>query len=149
MVETHKATVRWGGKRQFIAWDEAGHGIVMDSKREWKGEGSGPTPVGLLLYALAGCTGMDVVSILEKQRQDVRGLEIEVHAERREEHPKIFTRIVVEYVVTGVGISESQVARAIELSEGKYCSVRHMFGPDTRVETAYRIQEPGAPGPAE
>lgn len=144
-----RTTVRWNSARQFVGWDGAGHGVVMDAKAEYKGEGSGVRPLELFLYAIAGCTGMDVISVLEKKRQDVRGLEIQVEADQREdEFPKIYTVIRIHFVVTGYGIKDSAVARAIELSEDKYCSVRGMLGPQTRVLTSFEVSEalPPAPG---
>lgn len=132
--------VRWNGRRQFVAWDEAGHGVVMDSKPEYKGEGVGVRPIEIVLYGLAGCTGMDVISVLEKKRQDVRGLEIVVNGTQREDdHPHYYERIDVEYVVTGYDVKPDAVARAIELSEEKYCSVKGMFGPHVDVRTSFRV----------
>ena len=139
-------TVRWTDRRQFVGWDGAGHGLVMDSSPQYKGEGTGVRPVELVLYGLAGCTGMDVVSVLEKKRQDLVKLEIHVHGRQREdEFPHIYEDIQVEYVVTGRGVSEAAVARAIELSEQKYCSVKGMFGPQVHVETTFRIVEADVP----
>ncbi|MBN2840750.1 MAG: OsmC family protein [Coriobacteriia bacterium] len=139
--------VRWNGKRQFVAWDEAGHGVVMDAKPEYSGDGTGASPVQLVLYALAGCTGMDVVSILEKKRQMVLDLEIEVRGTKRtEEYPKIYEHIEVEYIVTGIGVKPEAVARAIELSEEKYCSVKGMFGPQVEVVTSFTVREAELPG---
>ena len=138
--------VRWSGKRQFVGWDKSGHGVVMDASAAYSGEGTGARPIELLLYGLAGCTAMDVVSILEKKRQEFTGLEIEVAAtQREEEYPKIYTRIELTYVVTGRGVSPDAVARAIELSEDKYCSVRGMLGPQVEIVTSYRIEEPSMP----
>lgn len=138
--------VRWGGSRQFVGWDEPGHSVVMDAKPAYKGEGSGTRPLQLFLHALAGCTGMDVISILEKKRQDVRGFEMQVEATQREDdYPKIYTDIHVHYVVTGFGVKDAAVARAIELSEEKYCSVRGMLGPQTQVRTTYEVREAPAP----
>jgi putative redox protein len=131
--------VLWADKRQFVGWDEAGHGIVMDASAAYSGEGSGARPLELVLYALGGCTAMDVISILEKKRQRVTGLELVITGEQRQDPPKIYTHITVEYVVTGVDVQPAAVERAIELSEEKYCSVRGMFGPDVHVETSYRI----------
>lgn len=134
--------VRWSGKRQFTGWDKAGHGVVMDAPAAYGGEGTGARPLELLLYGLAACTAMDVVSLLEKKRQDFSGLEIEVAATQREdEYPKIYTRIELVYVVTGHGVSPEAVARSIELSEEKYCSVRGMLGPQVEIVTSYRIEE--------
>lgn len=134
--------VRWNGHRQFVGWDEVGHGVVMDSKPEYKGEGAGVRPLELVLYALAGCTGMDVISVLEKKRQDVRGIEIEIQATQREDDfPKIYTDIALHYVVTGYGVSEQAVARSIELSEEKYCSVKGMLGPQVNVTVSFEVRE--------
>jgi putative redox protein len=141
-VTVDNVHVRWAGNRQFVGWDEAGHGVVMDASAAYRGEGTGARPIELVLYALAGCTGMDVISVLEKKRQDVDGLEIEVTATQREdEFPKIYTRIEVVYVVTGRGVNPDAVARAIELSEEKYCTVRGMLGSQVEVVTAYRVEE--------
>ena len=138
--------VRWNGKRQFVAWDETGHSVVMDAKAAYSGEGAGVRPVELVLYGLAGCTGMDVISILEKKRQRVLGLELVVTgAPRTDDYPKIYERIEVEYVVTGVGVKPEAVARAIELSEEKYCSVKGMLGPQVEVVTSYRVVEAELP----
>ena len=135
--------VRWCGKRQFTGWDHFGHGVVMDTPPVYGGEGTGPRPLELFLYALAACTAMDVVSILEKKRQVFSGLEIEVKATQREdEFPKIYTRIELVYVVTGRDVSPKAVARAIELSEEKYCSVRGMLGPQVEIVTTYRVEVP-------
>ncbi len=135
-------TLRWGGKRQFVAWDESGHSIVMDAAVEHKGEDTGVRPMKVFLQALAGCTGMDVISILEKKRQDVRAFEIEVETDQRlDEYPKIYTDIRIHFRVTGYGVKPEAVARAIELSEEKYCSVGGMLGPQTTVHTSYEVIE--------
>ncbi len=141
------ARVTWTGKRQFVGTDAVGHSVVMDARPEYKGEGSGFRPLELVMQGLAGCTGMDVISVLEKKRQDVRGLEITVKGTQREdEFPKIYTRLEVEYVVTGFGVNPEAVARAIDLSEHKYCSVGGMLAEDVRVTTSYRVIEAAMPG---
>lgn len=143
--------VRWAGNRQFVGWDAAGHGVVMDASAAYGGEGTGARPIELVLYALAACTAMDVVSILEKKRQDFDDVEIEVTGHQREdEFPKIYTRIELTYVVRGRGVSPAAVARAIELSEEKYCSVKGLFGPQVEVVTGYRVEQsaPAVPGEA-
>lgn len=143
------ARVRWNGHRQFVGVDEAGHSVVMDAKAEYKGEGSGIRPMELVLHGLAGCTGMDVISILEKKRQDVRGFEINVTGTQRvDEYPKIYTVMDVEYVVTGYGVKPEAVARAIELSEEKYCSVGGMLGEQVEVRSTFRVVEARQPGEA-
>lgn len=147
------AKITWTGGLQLVGVDEGGHSVVMDAPREYGGDGSGIRPVELVLHALAACSAMDVVSILQKKRQDFRSLEVLVEADQRtDEYPKIYTRISLEYVVSGYGVSESAVARAIELSEEKYCSVRGMLGEGTDVVTSFRIIEerlPGTPAQAE
>ena len=142
-------TLRWGGKRQFVSWDKDGHSIIMDASSEYKGEGTGIRPLQVFLQGLAGCTGMDVISILEKKRQDVRALEIDVEADQRtDEYPKIYTDIRLHFRVTGFRVKSVAVARSIELSEEKYCSVGGMLGPQTTVHTSYEIIEadPGSTG---
>ena len=134
--------VKWNGKRRFVGWDDAGHGIVMDAKEQYGGDGSGVRPVELVLYGLAGCTAMDVISILEKKRQRVTDVDLVVTGTpRTDDYPKIYTRIEVEYVVTGIGVKPEAVARAIELSEEKYCSVKGMLGPQVEVVTSYCVIE--------
>ena len=141
-MSVDKVRVRWAGKRQVVAWDAAGHGVVMDSPAAYGGESSGPRPMEIFLYGLAACTAMDVITVLEKKRQDFSGLEIEVAATQREdEHPRIYTRIEIVYVVSGRGVKPEAVARAIDLSESKYCSVRGMLGPQVEIVTGYRIEE--------
>ena len=140
--------VRWVAHRQFAGWDEKGHGIVMDGVPESAGEGTGVRPLELVLYALAGCTAMDVVSVLEKKRLDVRGVEIVVTGEQyMEGFPHYYKEIALEYVVTGVDVPDAAVARAIGLSEEKYCSVRGMLGPQVNVTTSFRVVAPASPGP--
>jgi len=142
-----RARVRWTGRRQLVGVDEAGHSVVMDAKPEYKGEGSGIRPVELLLHGLAGCTAMDVISILEKKRQDVRDFEVIVEGVQRvDEYPKIYTDVSIEYVVTGFGVKPEAVARAIELSETKYCAVGGMLSDEVHLTTSYRVIEAAAPG---
>lgn len=134
--------VRWAGHRQLTAWDASGHGIVMDSTPAYGGEATGMRPVELVLYGLGGCTAMDVVSVLEKKRLDVRGVEIVLRGTQREDDvPHFYERIEVEYIVTGHGIPEEAVARAIELSETKYCSVKGCLGPQVVVTSSFRVVE--------
>jgi putative redox protein len=122
--------VRWVERRQFVGWDEDGHGIVMDGVATGEGEGTGMRPLELLLCGLGGCTAMDVVSVLEKKRLDVRGLEITVSGEQRmEDYPHYYKEIALEY------------------SEDKYCSVKGALGPQVTVTTSFRVIAPPAPGP--
>ncbi len=135
-------TTRWTKNRQFVGWDSMGHGIVMDTPASGTGEGTGWRPVELLLLGLAGCTGVDVVSILEKKREDVRGVEIQVNGEPFiDEFPHYYQTIEIVYRVTGVGIKPGSVAQAIELSEQKYCSVKGSLGPQCNVITSFEVIE--------
>jgi putative redox protein len=99
----------------------------------------GPTPMELVLLALAGCTGMDVISILEKKRQPARSLEIRVRGKRSAEHPKVYVDIELEYVFTGENLTPEAAARAIELSMTKYCSVGGMLEKTAPIRTTFRI----------
>jgi len=137
-----RVRIRLAGQRQLVGWDDRGHGIVMDTPAESTGEGTGVRPVELLLFALGGCTAIDVIAVLEKKRQDVRGIELFVVGEpRMDENPHFYERIEIEYVVTGVGVDPAAVARAIQLSDEKYCSVKGALGPQVEVVTSYRVIE--------
>ena len=118
----------------------------MDAPAAYKGEGTGARPLEVFLESLAACTAMDVVSVMEKKRQRFSALDIEVTAHQREdEFPKIYTDIELVYVVRGQSVDPAAVKRAIELSEEKYCSVKGMLGPQTRVTWSYRVEEDTAP----
>jgi putative redox protein len=145
-MSTDRVHVRWAGNRQMIGWDSSGHGIVMDAPAGHKGEGTGARPLEVFLQALAACTAMDVVSVLEKKRQRFSALNMEVTAQQREEDfPKIYTDIDLVYVVSGQNVDPAAVARAIELSADKYCSVKGMLGPQVTITTSYRVEEDGVP----
>lgn len=128
-----EAKVVWQKEKlKFTGNIEGSPEVFMDSE-------NGPTPMELVLVALGGCTGMDVISILQKMRQDVKGFEINLLAERANEHPKVFTKINLEYVVYGSNIDESAVKRAIELSQEKYCSVGGMLKKSVELTYSYKI----------
>lgn len=132
-------SVQWIRDLKFLATNEGGQSIVIDAT-ERDGRMLGVSPMELILMGLGACTGIDVVSILRKQRQELTGLEVNVSGERREEHPRYYERIHVEYVVKGKGLDEAMVARAIELSERKYCSVRAMLAGRAEITSSYRIE---------
>jgi putative redox protein len=134
------ATVRWTGGLAFSAVSGSGGTATMDATPEHGGRG--PSPMETLLAALAGCTAMDVVSILEKMRAPLEGLEVRVSGERAETHPRVFTRITVEYVLTGAGLAAEQVERAVDLSQTRYCSVSAMLRRAADLTYSWRI-EPG------
>jgi putative redox protein len=132
--------VRYAGNRQFVGSDAHGHGLIMDAPPDSKGEGTGPRPIELVLYGLAGCTAMDVVSVLEKKRTPAQHLEIVVTGVQREDdYPHYYEAVGLHYIVHGEGVTPEAVARAIELSEEKYCSVKGMFGPQVEVTTSFEV----------
>jgi putative redox protein len=126
----------WKGELAFEAETESGHRFIMDAKPEVGGEDKGPRPMEVLLVSLAGCTGMDVASILKKLRVDLQSMNVKINAEQAPQHPKYFTRIDVEFDFEGKDIKEEDVKRAIELSKDKYCSVSVML--KEKAEISYR-----------
>jgi putative redox protein len=123
----------------FRATTASGHEVVMDSSADVGGTESGARPMELLMAALGGCTGMDVISVLRKMRQDVTSYEVRVSGERATEYPKIFTSIHVEHVVRGRGINVESVKRAVELSATRYCPAEAMLGRAARIDNSYRV----------
>ena len=107
----------------FAAQTPSGHSMTLDASAEHGGEDHGPSPMETLLVALAGCTGMDVISLLRKMRQNVTGYEVRVSGVQADEHPRIYTSVDVEHVVTGIGLESAKVQRAVELSATRYCPV--------------------------
>jgi putative redox protein len=135
----HEANVRWAGRMTFIGRAGTNHLVPMDTASEFEGDNAATKPLELLLIALAGCTGMDIVPLFKKMRQDVTAVELNITAERSGEHPKVYTRIDMEYVVTGKALEEDKVKRAIELSQEKYCSVSAMLKKACPVSYTIRI----------
>lgn len=125
MAGTKRVTLTWRHGLAFSGGVEGRPPITIDS-----GGAEGPGPMDTLLLALAGCTGGDVVSILEKMRFPVRALSVEVTGERRTEHPKRYTSIVLTYRINAPGVPEERARHAIDLSLEKYCSVTHSLAPD-------------------
>ena len=131
-----QATIQWRGDMKFDAITEEGYTFTIDGSRK---EGVGA--MDLLLYGLAGCTGIDVVIILKKQRQPVEDVQVKVTGQRASEHPKVYTDIHIEYLVTG-NIKPEKVERAIQLSEEKFCSASAMLGKTAKITHSYRIISP-------
>ncbi len=134
-----KAKVIYVKGLQFVGESETGHAIVMDGDRAFGGENTGPRPMELLLIGLGGCTGMDVVSILRKKRQEPESFEIIIEGNKAEEHPKRFTDVTIEFRLKGKGLTEEAVRRAVELSMEKYCSVKATLEGSTKVSFKYNI----------
>jgi len=128
--------VIWRNKGlQFTGTADSGYEMPMDSETE------GFRPMELFVIGLAGCTAMDVLSILQKKREDISDLEVEVHVDRADQHPRVFTKGRIHYLITGHGIDEQAVVRAIELSSTRYCSAHAMLEKVFPIELAYSIFE--------
>ncbi|MBI5634289.1 MAG: OsmC family protein [Nitrospirae bacterium] len=136
-----KATVTFTGGMQFVATADSGHAVVMDAGPDAGGSNSGSRPMELLLMGIGGCSGMDIISILRKKKQQVTGLEAQVNGIMADSYPHKYTEITIEYVVRGKGVSEEAVKRAVQLSMDKYCSVKATLDGSARINFAYRIIE--------
>jgi putative redox protein len=128
-----QAQLKWMDGMQFIARAGDGPAVVIDTP-ESKG---GPSPMQLVLIGIAGCTAVDVISIMQKKRANVSAFQVNITGERAEEHPKRYTNIQIEYVLHGKGIQPKAVEQAIALSETKYCSA--MASVNARFESRYRV----------
>jgi putative redox protein len=135
------AKVNWQGRLTFTGRADSGFTLPLGSEGEVGGDNDGFRPMELLAIGLAGCTAMDVISILSKKRQDVTGFEVQVHAERAAEHPKVFTKAVIEYIIAGHNVEEAALLRAIELSATRYCPAQAMFGKLMPLDLTYSIYE--------
>jgi putative redox protein len=135
------AKVTWKHGLSFEGSADSGFTLPLGGSVADGGENDGFRPLELLLVGLGGCTGMDVISILKKKQQDVTNFEIKVHADRASDHPRVFTKIILEYVVTGHHVDPAAVDRAIELSATKYCSAQAMLGKVAEIEIQKTILE--------
>jgi putative redox protein len=133
-----KAVVYSAGDGFFVGVTPSGHAQVLETDSS---RASAATPMELLLVALGSCTAVDVISILRKKRERVTDYRVEVRGQRREEHPHSFTRMELRHIVRGHNVSDKSVARAIELSETKYCSVAATLRPGVEIVTSYEIIE--------
>lgn len=122
-----KATIDWTGDASFRATSGSGHAIQMDGPPDHGGKDLGPRPMEMMLMGLGGCSSFDVMSILQKSRQDVTACHAELEAERADSVPAVFTRIHLHFVVTGRNLKENLVKRAVSLSAEKYCSASIML----------------------
>ncbi|MCK4951067.1 MAG: OsmC family protein [Gammaproteobacteria bacterium] len=136
-----KARIKWVENVTFLGESGSGHCVVMDGPPEDGGRNLGVRPMEMLLLGMGGCTAFDVIHILKKGRQPVTDCEVQMEAERTDQVPKIFTRIHAHFVVTGKGLSDQQVKRAIQLSAEKYCSASIMLGKVAEITHDYEIIE--------
>jgi len=136
-----KARVKWVEAASFIAESDSGHAILMDGSPEFGGRNLGVRPMEMLLMGMGGCTAFDVVMILNKARQNIVDVVVEMEAKRADTVPKVFTDIHVHFVVKGRELSDKQVKRAVDLSAEKYCSASVMLGKTANITHDYEIQE--------
>lgn len=141
MGEVKTASAHLLGGMRFQGESGSGHTLAMDAEEHAGGENAGFRPMELLLVGLAGCTAMDVIAILRKKREDVTDYEVRVTGERAEEHPKVYTNVTVTHIVTGHNVRPESVARAVELSETKYCGASATLSKAGRVEHKFEIRE--------
>lgn len=140
-----KARITWVEGRTFVGESGSGHALVLDGPVEHGGRDLGPSPMELVLIGTGGCTAFDVVDILKKGRQAVADCTVELEAERAAEPPKVFTRIVMRFVVTGRQLSRAAVERAVQLSAERYCSASIMLAKTAEIVREIEIRESGAP----
>lgn len=138
---TKHVTLKQLDRITFAAKGDSNHWVMMDGPESVGGTDAASRPKELILYALAGCTASDVVTILMKKRVPLQGFEMHLTGHEAEEHPKVFTDIHVEYVFLGEEIKPADVERAIELSTTKYCSVSAMLTPKVKITHSYRIEQ--------
>jgi putative redox protein len=125
----------------FVARADSNHWTAFDWSEKHGGHDAGSSPMESVLMALGACTAIDVVTILEKARTPLESFRIDLSADRSEAHPRVFTKIHIEYVLQGKGLRTSAVERAIKLSEEKYCSISAMLRDVARITSSYRIEE--------
>jgi len=136
-----KARIKWVEDVTFLGESGSGHAVVMDGPPESGGRNLGPRPMEMILLGMGGCTAFDVAHILRKARQPVTDCVAELEAERATTDPKVFTRIHVHFIVTGRGLKDKQVQRAVELSAEKYCSASIMLGKSVEITHDYEIRD--------
>jgi putative redox protein len=134
-----KARVKWVEDVLFVGESGSGHSVTMDGAPEAGGRNLGPRPMEMLLIGMGGCAAFDVVHILRKGRHDVSACEAKLEAERAESDPKVFTKIHLHFVVSGKGLIDASVERAVQLSAEKYCSASIMLGKTADITHDFEI----------
>jgi putative redox protein len=132
-------TLNWKSKLAFEGVANSGFQQRMDTDESVGGENTAGRPMEFIAMGLAGCTAMDVISILQKKQQAISDFQVKVHTENSKEHPKVFTSAIIEYIVTGVNIDEDAVRRAIQLSAEKYCPAQAMLSKAFPIKLTYNI----------
>lgn len=136
-----EAKVTWKNRLSFTSTGANGFTVPLGAEPQVGGDNDGFEPMELIAIGLAGCTAMDTISILQKKQQDVTAFEVQVHAERAVEFPKVFTHIILDYIVEGHNVEPAAVARAIELSTTKYCPGQAMLSKACKIEHRYSIKD--------
>ncbi len=136
-----KAVVKWLDNMSFVGETESGHSVVMDGPPDSGGRNLGVRPMEMVLLGMGGCTAFDVVLILKRQRQLITDCQVELSAQRADEAPKVFTKIHVHYVVKGKTLDAKKVARAVDMTADKYCSVSIMLAQSVDVTHDFEIIE--------
>ncbi len=136
-----KTRVKWIEDVCFMGETDSGHAVVMDGAPDIGGRNLGPRPMEMLLLGAGGCTSVDVIMILKKSRQDVTGCEVVLEADRANDHPKVFTKINMHFIVRGRNLKAETVERAIKLSAEKYCSATIMLAKTAEVTHDFEIIE--------
>ncbi len=140
MSEKHLVSTQWKGNLTFSS-EINGHKLIMDAPEVAGGKDLGPSPKKLLLTAIAGCSGMDVVSILKKMRVDFDKLDIEVEGELGDEHPKYYEKMHVIYTITGKDVPLEKVEKAVKMSEETYCGVGALYRKAIEVTSEIKLIE--------
>ena len=136
-----EARLTWKERMTFVGSADSGHEVKIDSDSGVGGDDTAARPIELIAIGLAGCTGMDVISILRKKQQQVSSFDVNISAEEAQEHPKVFTKAIITYVLYGQGLDEAALLRAIELSALKYCPAQAMLSKAFPMELRYQIYE--------
>ena len=139
VVAFMKARIKWVEDRTFIGESGSGHKIVLGTAFGPEGRSPGPSPMELVLIGMGGCSGYDVVHILEKGREAIEDVAVELEAERAQQEPKVFTRIHMHFVVMGRGVAPEKVERAIALSVKKYCSASAMIAKTATITHDFEV----------
>ena len=134
-------SVNWVDGMLMVGKSHSGHSITMDGPIEIGGENLGVRPMEMLLLGVAGCTMIDVVTTLQKMRQDLSHCETRISAERANEHPKVFTDIHIQFIVKGKDLDSKKVGKAITLSAEKYCSASIMLGKTAKITHDFEVLE--------
>jgi len=136
-----KAVIRHSGNMSFIGKSESNHWVIIDTSKKFGGEEASVRPMELILIGLGGCTGMDVISILNKMRVKLDKFYVNIEAEQAEDHPKVFKKVHIEYIFHGKDLKKENLERAIKLSQEKYCPVSAMLRNTAELTYSYKIIE--------